>query len=698
MREKLGHIEALRGGLEKELIAYGAGGKTARSALLAVEELLLLYRNRLKSDDAEVDARVIRGTRIFSVRLRIPGEAFSPDALQSESGVPIFGAVVRNCGFSVNYAYADSVNQIELVIEKYHGIIRNFLFSVKFIKEKAVIFAAFLAHIVSIVANLFVPILTGQLITAYTENVITQVVVTAASLLVMKAVNSAAFNIAGTLYVRTSFYSASELRKELVSRMLLIKNDSFEKNGAGTFIERTTTDIQTISAGITSILDIFSEGIYYVGVLFASALINFWVFVAEAVTFAVLLIMERRRALRLEIDRKRAFVYTDRLSGDVIDYVNGISEVKLLGAGKAFTEKIAAVSSRAAEYSLATSRHSRWRVIASSCTVAVLSFLVMVFLGSELQRGAVTVAEALILFNYFTIIDRPSVILVQRAIDFFKQFDLAAERVRNLYEGSEFARETYGDLDAGQLHGDIDFDRVTFAYDHDDPGVPDHDVLEDVSFHIRRGETVAFVGKSGSGKSTLLKLLSRQVGCYSGRITVDGHDLSELSGDCLYGSMGVISQTPVLFNCSIRENLLAAKPDATEAELRDACEKACILEDIEAAENGFDTELGEKGVRFSGGQRQRLAIARALLRDTGILLLDEATSAMDNVTQDRIIRTVHNIAGERTVIIVAHRFSTVRDADRIMLVGNKGIMASGTHEELMKSSAEYRELYSLETQ
>ena len=696
MREKLGNIPAISAILEKDMSAYGADSKTIRNTLLAVEELLLLYRGKLQSDDTDVNVEVLRGTKIFSVRINVSADEFPPDTLQSETGLHIFDAIIKNCGFSVKYSYTGSLNQTEIVVKEYFGVIQNFLFSFKFIEKKSTIIFAFILHIISIAANLFIPVLTGKLIAAYTDSIMTQIAVTAASLLLVKLIYNISYSITAVLYTKVSYYSENTLRKELVGRLFLIKGDNFEKNGTGTFIQRLTTDLETISTGITGVLDIFSEAVYYIGVLAATAALSFRVFLAEVFAFAVLLIMERRRAFRLEIDRRRSNLSTDRLSGTVIDCVNGISEIKLLNARGIFTDKIAAVSSENAEDSYIITKHSRAWVIASTCTVAVLSFLIMVFLGYNLQNGVFTVPVALILFNYFTIIDRPSVALIQRAIDFFKQFNLATERVRNLYEGSEFARETYGELHVEKLCGDIVFDDVTFAYTHDDLSVPDLNIIENESFTVKRGETVALVGKSGSGKSTIFKLLSRQVGCYSGNITIDGYDLSELDRDSLYGSISVISQETILFNCSIKENLLAAKPDATMEELRNACEKACILEDIERTENGFDTELGEKGVRFSGGQRQRLAIARALLRNTDILLLDEATSALDNITQERIMNAIDNIGKDRTVIIIAHRLSNIKNADRIMLVGDKRILASGTHEELMETCEEYRSLYEFE--
>ncbi len=696
MREKLGNISVISDWLKNEMATYGADNKTIRNALLAVEELLLLYKDRLQNENIDVKVETIRDIKHFALKISVLADEFSPDALQKNSNISIFDTIIRNSGFSVNYSYSGKINQIEIVIKQFFGFFQNLSLSFKIIQKKTTLFLAFFSHILCTLANLTIPILTGQLILAYTDDILTQILITASSLLIVKLVYFVSYSLSNILYSKIAYYSETALRNELINKMLLIKNSDYENDGTGTFIKRVTTDIQIISSGITGTLDIISDGVYYVGILVATIFLNFWVFLAEVLFIVILALMEKKRAYRLDIDRRKAYLIEDSLSGSIIDFVNGISEIKLLNAHRFITDKISDISDKNAEMYHIANRNTRYWIIAGSCTATVISFLVMVFLGYGLHTRAVTIPVALILFNYFTLFDRSSVSLIQRSIDFFKRFNLATERVRNLYNGSEFNRESYGDLHIDKLYGDIVFNDVTFAYNHDDLNTEDNNIIQNVSFNINKGETVAFVGKSGSGKSTLLRLLSGQVTCYSGAITIDGHDLSEYDSDTLYNNMSVISQTTVLFNCSIKENLLIAKPNATMEELRNACQKACILEDIENTENGFDTLLGERGVRFSGGQRQRLAIARALLRNTNILLLDEATSAMDNVTQDNIISTINHIDKGHTIMIIAHRLSTIRDADRIMVVGDKKILASGTHNELLQTCEEYRMLYQSE--
>jgi ABC-type multidrug transport system fused ATPase/permease subunit len=223
-------------------------------------------------------------------------------------------------------------------------------------------------------------------------------------------------------------------------------------------------------------------------------------------------------------------------------------------------------------------------------------------------------------------------------------------------------------------------------------------VLSDLNFAIAPGETVALVGRSGSGKTTTFNLLTKLYTPFSGKILIDGIDIMELDRDSLRGSMSVVTQYPYIFNFSIRDNLRLAKPDVTEEEMRHAAELACIDEDIEAMPEKYDTIVGEGGVNLSGGQRQRLAIARSLLRQSKILLLDEATSALDNITQAKIKEALRRIHGRCTVLMIAHRLSTVNGADRILFLQDGQILAQGTHGELMHSCEAYKELYETETQ
>ena len=281
-------------------------------------------------------------------------------------------------------------------------------------------------------------------------------------------------------------------------------------------------------------------------------------------------------------------------------------------------------------------------------------------------------------------------------MEFIKDFNLSVERVCALVNSPEFPKEHFGSVKWSDPQGEISFDHVSFSYSSGDPLIREREILKDMSFTIHAGEMVALVGRSGCGKSTVFNLLCRLYDHQHGRILLDGQDIRTLTKDSVRDNMTVVSQNPYIFNLSVRDNLRLAKSDMTDEEMKNACAMACIDEDIEEMPKGYDTVIGEGGVNLSGGQRQRLAIARSILKDYRVILFDEATSALDNVTQAKIQKAIEKIGENRTIVLIAHRLSTVIHADRILYMEDGKILAEGSHEELLKNCEAYRLLYSEE--
>ncbi|WP_267639474.1 ABC transporter ATP-binding protein [Haloarchaeobius amylolyticus] len=238
--------------------------------------------------------------------------------------------------------------------------------------------------------------------------------------------------------------------------------------------------------------------------------------------------------------------------------------------------------------------------------------------------------------------------------------------------------------------GTVAYDHVTFGYDDEET------VLEDVSFEVSGGEMLALVGPTGAGKSTVLKLLLRLYDVDSGAISIDGHDIREVSPESLRDSVGYVSQDTYLFYGSVRDNIAYGQFDATDEEIREAAKAADAHEFITDFEDGYDTEVGERGVKLSGGQRQRIGIARVLLRDPDILLLDEATSDVDTETELRIQESIEDLVADRTVVAIAHRLSTVKDADQILVLEDGRVEERGTHDELLEEDGTYADLWGVQ--
>ncbi|MBI2709748.1 MAG: ATP-binding cassette domain-containing protein [Actinobacteria bacterium] len=241
------------------------------------------------------------------------------------------------------------------------------------------------------------------------------------------------------------------------------------------------------------------------------------------------------------------------------------------------------------------------------------------------------------------------------------------------------------------VRGEVAFDHVDFAYADGRP------VLRDLSIHVPAGETHAIVGATGAGKSTIVKLLLRLYEPTSGRVTVDGHDIRDLAFTDLRGTLGYVGQDVFLFQGTVRENLAYGRTDATDAEIETAARLAEAHEFIAELQHGYATIVGERGQKLSGGQRQRLSIARAILRDPRILVLDEATSAVDNETEAAIQRSLEKVGRDRTVIVIAHRLSTVRHADRIHVLERGQVTEAGTHDELLRTGGLYAALWRVQT-
>ena len=240
------------------------------------------------------------------------------------------------------------------------------------------------------------------------------------------------------------------------------------------------------------------------------------------------------------------------------------------------------------------------------------------------------------------------------------------------------------------------FESVSFAYASDGEGLENHDVLRSIDLEVRHGEVLAIVGSSGSGKSTLVHLIPRFFDVTGGRLLIDGHDVRDVTLASLRSQVGIVTQETVLFNDTVRNNIAYGRPHVPQKEVEAAARAALAHDFILALPAGYDTVIGERGVRLSGGERQRLAIARALLKNAPILILDEATSALDSESEALVQSALHNLMSGRTVFVIAHRLSTVRRADRIVVIENGAIADIGRHEELMKKLGTYRRLYELQ--
>ena len=281
---------------------------------------------------------------------------------------------------------------------------------------------------------------------------------------------------------------------------------------------------------------------------------------------------------------------------------------------------------------------------------------------------------------------------INQLIMFMEQFESASAGFARFIALLDEDEETIynGSKECQTVSGDIRFEHVSFHY------VESNEVLDDVSFHLEKGKTLALVGPSGGGKTTICHLIPRFYFLEQGHIYIDDIDIGEYTLNSLREKIGIVQQDVFLFGGSIKQNIAYGKPSASDEEILDAAKKANIIDFINSLPNGWDTEIGERGVRLSGGQKQRLSIARLFLKNPPILILDEATSALDNTTEMLIQRSLNELAKGRTCLIVAHRLSTIKNADEIAVISKGKIMEMGNHEDLIKLNGIYADLYKLQ--
>ncbi len=365
--------------------------------------------------------------------------------------------------------------------------------------------------------------------------------------------------------------------------------------------------------------------------------------------------------------------------------VSGILLGKTMGRGAQLADRFESDSLRLADLEVRQRMTGRWVMASIQTSFAIMPAAVYWFGGLLLASGshAVSIPMLVAFTTLQTRLFFPVGSLLGVGLDV--QTSLALfDRIFEYLDEPIDIEERPGAFAVGQA-GDVAFDHVWFRYG-------EQWTLQDVSFTVAAGTTTALVGETGSGKTTLAYLVARLYEVSRGRITIDGVDIRDLSLPALAELVGVVSQETYLFHETVRENLRFAKPDATDEEIELAARAARIHEVIAALPDGYDTVVGERGYRFSGGEKQRIAIARTLLRNPPILVLDEATSSLDTATERLVQEALDRLSEGRTTIAIAHRLSTVRDADQLIVLDHGRIVESGRHEDLIGAGGRYSAL------
>ncbi len=468
----------------------------------------------------------------------------------------------------------------------------------------------------------------------------------------------------------------------------------FVESKQGEIITRMTGDVNGVQSVVSSTMTNSIKNIATVVVSIVALFQCSWVLALAGMAVVPLFILPTRvtgkRRWLIARDSQEKYDEANSLLGETLSE-SGILLVWLFGRQKREAERFKSISSDL--YSLNIKEMLAGRSFFMFMNIftnfgPLLLYLVGGILMLRMQGGPqVTVGEITAAIAILGRIYRPVNELMNVSVDLTRSLALF-ERIFQTMDMVPSIVDREGAEAPKVIRGEIEYNDVHFAYKEDGP-----EILQGVSFHVKPGETYALVGSSGAGKSTMISLVPRLYDVLSGAVRIDGKDVRDWPLQELRKHIGFVTQDTFLFNDTIRANLLYAKPEATDEELMDACRRAGIADFIEELKDGLDTFVGNRGVRLSGGEKQRLSLARVILKDPEVILLDEATASLDSVSESHIQEALAPLLKEKTSLVVAHRLSTILDSDCILVLKDGHIVASGKHAELIASSEDYKTFY-----
>ncbi len=488
----------------------------------------------------------------------------------------------------------------------------------------------------------------------------------------------------------------ADMRRDVFKRLQKLPFSFFDEHKTGSLMSRVVNDLMDISElahhgpedlflslitiiGAFVLLCTINVPLTIIIFIFVPIMVAFSVYIRREMNAAFLLTRQEMAEINANLENSIAGIRVSR------SYVSGAHEEKKF---QHYNDRFQAA--RGESYRVMAKFFSTTGFFTDFMYLVVLVAGGLFFFYGKIDAGGFT--AYLLYVNMFL---NP----VRKLINFFEQLQNGAtgfQRFEELMAQQEEAEDPNA-KELTDVKGAIDFDHVSFQYETGKEDEPGHMVIQDLSLHIDPGRTVALVGPSGGGKTTLCHLIPRFYEVTSGKISIDGQDITTLTRDSLRRNIGMVAQDVFLFTGTIKENIAYGNLDASDEEIIEAAKKANIHDYIMTLPDGYDTYVGERGVKLSGGQKQRISIARVFLKNPSILILDEATSALDNATEMLIQQSLEKLAEGRTSIIVAHRLSTIKNADEIIVISDEGILERGTHEELLAKNGVYAGLYQFQS-
>ncbi|WP_040213982.1 ABC transporter ATP-binding protein [Clostridium polynesiense] len=565
--------------------------------------------------------------------------------------------------------------------------------------HKKLFFLDLLCAFTVAICDLFYPIIARNIINDYVPNQNLRLLIVWSVALLFIYILKAALNWFIQYYGHiVGVRMQADMRRDVFARLQKLPFSFFDENKTGTIMSRIINDLMDISElAHHGPEDLFISIITLIGSFIILSTIN--------VPLTVIIFLSLPPLVWFSMKMRRNMSNAFTKTREEIAEVNASLENSIAGirVSRAYTNsKYEERKFHNYNESFKAARAAAYKVMAHFSAgmglfMDLLYLLVLVVGGMFYFKGIINVGDFAMYILFISMFLNP----LKRLVQFYEQLQNGMTGFQRFEQLMAVAEEPEAEdaIEIDKLNGVIDFKNVSFQYEN---GILNEDgeesdennlILNNLSLHIEQGKTVAIVGPSGGGKTTLCHLIPRFYEISSGEIAIDGHDITTLTRNSLRKNIGIVAQDVFLFTGTIKENILYGNLEATDEEVIEAAKKANIHDYILSLENGYDTYVGERGVKLSGGQKQRISIARVFLKNPSILILDEATSALDNATEMIIQSALEELSRGRTSIIVAHRLSTIKNADEIIVLTDEGIKEIGNHETLIKKNGIYAELY-----
>ncbi len=587
-------------------------------------------------------------------------------------------------------------------------VIKNpFVLAPYFKKYWGAILLYFFLYLIKIVVNVALTISLANVLTYITEADYEKSILyllISIILLIVILLNGLLLN---TVYKIYSLKIIKEIRLNCVRQAFKLSSATYADHKTGEFTQRIVNDTSRTIEQLDGFIGYIGSIISAIIVLVYIAVLSWFVALIILGIIIIGSIIDVFRLKFIKRNRRKTMKLNDSIYSIVNEIVKSEKDIKTSGLENKLSK---IVDERQEEYIKQNKKTSFGNY---GFNFARNIFLQVGIYGTFLlgiilmQRELLTVSVFMIIFsNSSALLSLPY--YISYLSELVVEVKLSINRIKQLFDDNEYVVEKFGNVHLDKVDGNIKFKNVCFnykAYDYKEDkktGLSDkvlkseNQVLKDLSFEIKPNTTVAFVGRSGSGKSTIVSLIAKILETDEGEVLIDDVNIKDLDKETLRKTISLVNQFPYIFDMSIKENLLLAKKDATDEEIRQVLKDSFLEEFINSLPDGIETVVGESGIKLSGGQRQRLAIARALLRKSSIIIFDESTSSLDNFAQEHIKHCIDGLKGKSTIVIVAHRLSTIKNVDKIYFLENGKIIDTGTFNKLYKTNNTFKNMFSLE--